>query len=206
MTKINLEYFGMPGSGATVKEAKQDAGHRIEQALEGDYNPIVIRFRDHMLVVARDPKLGWGYRIVYPDVKSVRDSLYLQGTEDDRETCIAHAVRHLADILREYRESPENLLPLFDGAIYNRRLSGETYREWQHYCEMSDETNRRYRYAKRVMGLPENEAHNFAHCHPNFRDPAQSVPDSYTGLETEHSDTCMTNFPECGPIHCTCAA
>ena len=32
MSKITLDYYGMTGTGVTVKEAKLDAGRQIEQA------------------------------------------------------------------------------------------------------------------------------------------------------------------------------
>lgn len=59
-TKINLEYFGMPGHGATVKEAKANAGRKIEKALEGSYQPIFLTAGADTVILWREPT-GWAY-------------------------------------------------------------------------------------------------------------------------------------------------
>ena len=62
---IRIEYFGMEGSGPTVKEARADAGQKIEKALRGSYEPQVIAFDGQMAILWREPKHGWLYgRIV----------------------------------------------------------------------------------------------------------------------------------------------
>lgn len=58
-TRISLTYCGMEGSGATVKEAKQDAARKIEAALDGSYAPTLVRgFADDIRLVCRAPD-GW---------------------------------------------------------------------------------------------------------------------------------------------------
>lgn len=61
--QVNIEYFGMPGSGKNVTEAKKDAGKRIEQALHGSYQPTMIHSRGYALVIWRDPH-GWRSNII----------------------------------------------------------------------------------------------------------------------------------------------
>jgi hypothetical protein len=55
---IRIDYYGVEGAGKTVKEAKLDAGRKIETMLKGDYVPEVIAFRGFVALLWREP-YGW---------------------------------------------------------------------------------------------------------------------------------------------------
>ena len=43
MTKtVRITYYGMEGEGSTLKEAKQDAGRKLEAAIRASSDPICI--------------------------------------------------------------------------------------------------------------------------------------------------------------------
>ena len=56
MTKITLEYFGMTGTGATVKEAKQDAGVKLTAAMSKHYEPKIFQWKSHIGLVWNTPR------------------------------------------------------------------------------------------------------------------------------------------------------
>ena len=91
-TTIKLDYFGMPGEGPTVKEAKLDAGRKIEAALKDSYAPTFLTFGSYTALVWREPS-GWGYRLL-PDKE---DTLYAC-CQDSRPDTIRQAKRHLAQL------------------------------------------------------------------------------------------------------------
>lgn len=62
--KIEIEYLGMTGIGGTLREAKLDAARKAERALSGDYTPRLLQFRDHTMLVFRDPTYGWCSRLL----------------------------------------------------------------------------------------------------------------------------------------------
>src|SRR6478609_1422907 len=99
-TKINMEYCGMPGAGATVREAKQDAARKIESALSGTYTPRLIRHGDYSAFIWREPMGGWHYKIVDRD-----DDGHLYGaggvTWTESDACTSCA-RHLAQNADSY--------------------------------------------------------------------------------------------------------
>src|ERR1035441_9311398 len=57
-TRIQIEYCGMSGAGATVKEAKQDAARKIEAALSNDYTPLVLVHGGNIVVIWDTPNNG----------------------------------------------------------------------------------------------------------------------------------------------------
>ena len=91
-TTIKIEYFGMPGEGPTVKEAKLDAGRKIEAALNGSYAPTFLTFGEYNALVWREPT-GWGYRLL----PSKEDTLYAS-CADSQDEAIRRAKRHLAQL------------------------------------------------------------------------------------------------------------
>src|SRR6185369_7999452 len=95
MTKITLEYFGMPGQGATVKEAKAAAGAAIERALKGDYAPVFVQWRGTRSILSRDP-WGWGYRFIHTDAPVQTVSHCTSGYQD-RDECLQAMLNHIAD-------------------------------------------------------------------------------------------------------------
>ena len=91
-TTIKIEYFGMPGEGPTVKEAKLDAGRKIEAALHGSYAPTFLTFGDYTALVWREPT-GWGYRLL-----SEKDNTLYASCNDSRDEAMRRAKRHLAQL------------------------------------------------------------------------------------------------------------
>ena len=63
MKQITLQYYGVTGTGKTVKEAKQDAGRKIEKIVQGDYTLRVVRTKRHTAVIWNTPD-GWVSRII----------------------------------------------------------------------------------------------------------------------------------------------
>ena len=63
MTTIRLTHYGMDGEGPTVTAAKLDAGRKVERALDGAYDPRVLRFGPSMAIVYRTPT-GWYWAYV----------------------------------------------------------------------------------------------------------------------------------------------
>ena len=67
MPVITTTYYGVEGSGKTLREAKADAARQIEQALKGSYTPTIIAHRGWAHLIYREPT-GWHYRnIVTPE-------------------------------------------------------------------------------------------------------------------------------------------
>jgi len=54
-----VNVYGVAGEGATLRQAKEDAGRRIEAALSGNYTPKVIFGREHYAIICREPFGGW---------------------------------------------------------------------------------------------------------------------------------------------------
>jgi hypothetical protein len=165
MTKINLEYFGMPGSGATVKEAKADAGRRIEAAFDGSYAPFMLSHRGKMLVASRDPKSGWGYRIFDADeLKPYTSADHCSCMIKSRDECLLAAVRHLADIARLPGER--------DSVLFDALRDRDAARErgaFAQKAEQDDTFRTRYNEA-RERGMGENDARDYAFMNPARRE------------------------------------
>lgn len=111
MARVTIEYFGMPGSGATVTEAKRDAGRKIEEALDGDYSPIVAQWRDHAVLAFRHPRYGWGYRFLGDS--SVQAVSQCCSGFTDKEECLRAMLIHIADNAMLVSDAPESINPLF---------------------------------------------------------------------------------------------
>jgi hypothetical protein len=61
--QIHATVYGMDGTGANVREAREDAGRKIEEALEGSYTPIPLAAGGFSAVAWRTPS-GWRYGLV----------------------------------------------------------------------------------------------------------------------------------------------
>ena len=142
---VHIEYFGMPGSGPTLKEARADAGRKLERAMKETYRPRVIRFCDHLAIVWREPDNGWRYGRVGEDGE-------LQGSIGSPETldqAVARAQYDQAQLAWSPEADDEEVL----GFIEDLTSRGELRRwvEWQ----------RRYD-AYRKAGKGDVEAHEAA--------------------------------------------
>jgi len=97
MPTVRIDYFGMDGSGRNVTEAKKDAGAKIEEALSGDYSPVLIRSNGEGVLIFREPKYGWGYALIHPDTQGViRSNGSAYPTKNEAEL---KARNHLAQII-----------------------------------------------------------------------------------------------------------
>jgi len=165
MTTIHLDYFGMPGSGSTVKEAKLDAGRKIESAFEGSYAPVLLNHRGTLLVISRNPKCAWGYRMF--DLNELKPRTVADhcscGFQSEEEALLA-AVKHLADIKRQHGERDSDLFDLLRG-----REQADARREFSSRAEWADDYQDRYKLAIE-SGMPTGDAHDFAGRNPARRE------------------------------------
>jgi len=65
---VRIEYYGMPGEGRTLTEAKKDAGAKIERAMNANYTPKVIQWRGNMALIWMTPQ-GIEYSYVHENGK-----------------------------------------------------------------------------------------------------------------------------------------
>jgi hypothetical protein len=151
---LTIKYYGVEGSGRTVTEAKKDAGRKIEIALAGDYNPVIIVWRKHAYLIYRDPTVGWRDRLIC-DEDGVRDGTVFGsfgGDSMDKEYVIAEAKKHLAKLGWEEVDGQEipSILPFCH------------HRGWRDWTEFQ----LRYREAIR-RGMNDNDAHSYAGRNPS---------------------------------------
>jgi hypothetical protein len=149
-TKITLEYFGFEGSGATVKEAKQDAGRKIEALHSGSWTPVLVTWRGHTALLTRDTH-GWTKRFLQHDGDPLKIG---QGSEHfgsgSNFTDALHSTqRHIVQLGWQFGD-PIDIFPdwFTDEAGRKEAIS---YRQWQ----------LRYKQNK-ADGLSDNEAHQKA--------------------------------------------
>ena len=59
---MRITYDGMDGTGRTLTDARRDAAHKIEQALSGTYDPVLLPLPDGDIMLGfRTPTEGWSY-------------------------------------------------------------------------------------------------------------------------------------------------
>jgi hypothetical protein len=167
MPNVTLEYYGVIGTGKNVTEAKRDAGEQIRKALDGDYSPALIHWRQYTVLVWREPKLGWGYRISHPDAQGaeIYERMWLSYSGENREEVLLSLVKHIADIARPIGEDPKESLPFFQ--ILHHREAVNAYREFADTCRRNDQFQRRHRHAVDVLHMASNDAHNWAGMNPS---------------------------------------
>lgn len=141
-TNIALTYFGMPGNGATIKEAKQDAGRKIEAALTGHYFPHIIRHGGLTTLIIRTPTDGWSYRLI--DTKDEGTIYNSSGHNEDRNETIRAAYHNMAQLAGNY-VGLENLL-----TPYQQRHLDRYYKFCAAYHNARD------------AGMSDHEAHTHA--------------------------------------------
>lgn len=144
-------YIGpIHGVGRTIRDAKTDAENKASAALTGSYDPFFAHYGKLNLVVWRFPETGWTYRIIEnSDNPFITRALTMCSmSNDDRETCIGHALLHMAQLAwsGEQEETCDLLasLPLIQA----------DYTSWVRW-------QKGYRIAK-LHGLTDNEAHQRA--------------------------------------------
>jgi hypothetical protein len=96
--KVNITYFGMEGTGRTMTEAKKDAGRKVEEALAGSYEPMLLESRGWAIIIWRDPH-GWRFNTIAEKGEYRKDAFrcYTSGTKD-RLDVFASALLHLAQM------------------------------------------------------------------------------------------------------------
>ena len=63
-TKISLTYYGMPGIGSTVKEAKADAGRKLETLVKAsEHDPLIVVVGDCASLVWHS-RWGWCHALM----------------------------------------------------------------------------------------------------------------------------------------------
>jgi hypothetical protein len=148
-TKITLEYFGFQGQGATVKEAKQDAGRKIEALHHGTWEPVVVTWRGETILIYRTLD-GWISRFLQHKGEPLKVSSGCQchGNDDVKEV-IRSVQRHVVQLGWTF-EDPIDHFPDFCTNEADRREAID-YRKWQlAYRKFKDE------------GHDDNEAHRLA--------------------------------------------
>jgi hypothetical protein len=111
MKKITLEYCGMPGSGATVREAKADAARSIQTLLSEITSPRFIRWRETCVIIFRD-RADWGYMIRRMD-EAESDVGHFGGSCHgfaSLDACDRAARLHLADMVRREGEGVPEII------------------------------------------------------------------------------------------------
>lgn len=93
--KISLQYYGMTGEGNTVKEAKLDAGRKIEEILNASYTPKFISWRGNAVLITRTPH-GIESRHIYGDKMSTGSQMH--GSKETMEHAAERAKLHLAQL------------------------------------------------------------------------------------------------------------
>lgn len=167
MATITLDYYGMTGTGHTVKEAKLDAGRKIEAALEGDYSPLLVQWRGTTAVFSRNPKSGWGYRFAHGS-SPVQTMFQSCCGNDGRDEALMRMLLHVADV--EHREGEAEADALFDASGLRPRLIAEMKREFARKADQNNTAIKRRRMAE-SLGLTEyNDIHDFVWRNPARRD------------------------------------
>lgn len=95
---VKVTLHGMPGEGATVREAKANAGKAIEEALFASYIPILIRAGGLVGIVFRTIG-GWQHKVLDVDTPSgslIGFTMYPAGTTEV-QACQGCA-RHIAQL------------------------------------------------------------------------------------------------------------
>lgn len=162
MATVRITYFGMDGQGATVTEAKRDAGAKIESAMNGSYEPEVLSSRGWAIILWRSPQ-GWHSNIIAEPKDGFRQRINGGSGRDDRTAGRASALLNLArlswdgsELIPPCLEEVSRLSALNNGRDTDgRRLLGE-FRSWRGF-------QLAYRRAT-ANGLADCEAHTWA-CH-----------------------------------------
>ena len=103
--KVNITYFGMEGQGNTMTDAKKDAGRKIEEAMTGSYQPVMLQSRGIAVILWRDPQ-GWRYNTITDEQGKLREDAfrsYCSGRTDYYEE-YASALLHLAQMTWDGQE------------------------------------------------------------------------------------------------------
>jgi hypothetical protein len=146
--KITIEYFGFEGTGSTVKEAKQDAGRKIEALHIGSWTPVLVTWRGHTALLTRDTH-GWTKRFLQHDGDPLKIGQGSQGFGNDWAGALHSTQRHIVQLGWNVGD-PIDIFPDWFTDPRDRKEAIE-YRQWQlNYRELRD------------RGLSDVDAHRYA--------------------------------------------
>ena len=137
---VTISYFGMPGQGRTITEAKKDAGAKITRALDHDYTPTLLSYRGIQCLIWRTPE---GICSCLPDTGKITGRTFHYSDN------MAHVVEqqwfHLAQLGWDGKETEPEMLP----AEYRSQ-----FKSWVRF---------QLRYTEaRSQGKSDTEAHQYA--------------------------------------------
>lgn len=187
MNKVTIDYYGMAGTGRNVTEAKRDAGEQIRKALDGDFTPSLIHWREYTVLVAREPKFGCGYRISHRKDGEIRERMYLNHQDGDEHEVLVRLCHHIGDIARPFDEDPALTRPLFDALIRPYREAEREFAKFVDTAKRNYTFQARYRHAERVLGMQTNDAHNWAGMNPCSRELWQGTEGMFTVVPWENA-------------------
>lgn len=96
MATVRVTYCGMEGEGKTLTAAKQDAARKAEEALTGDYTPVLVQRRGIAALVYREPA-GWRTQVIVDEQRAVRGGAVWGGYED-KEDATQSALYHVVQL------------------------------------------------------------------------------------------------------------
>lgn len=106
MTKITLTYFGMPGEGPTIKEARADAARKVQAYLDAGPELHLIQHpaTPEIFILWNEPDEGWVYRSIITDqVKRPGGAIRHSGCtclgRIEKREAIRRALVHLAGLI-----------------------------------------------------------------------------------------------------------
>jgi hypothetical protein len=153
---MRITYHGMNGTGRNITEARRDAGLKIEQALSGSYDPVLLPLPDGTILVGfRTPTDGWSYWF-WRDGRLAGGCLCGSTTRDELERRMR---RHAAQSTEDPRYLDHPSCTPRDHQDLQDHLA------WQ----------RRYQAAK-AMGFTDTDAHAYACSPPQSADTAGTLP------------------------------
>ena len=127
MPTVTVDYFGFTGTGPTVKEAKQDAGRKIQALQSGYWSPKIVEWRGYAILITRNLH-GWERHFIQHPGEALHVGSSCCGYESEQEA-VASARRHVADCGWTPAD-PIDLFPEFLTDEHDRReiITG---RKWQ---------------------------------------------------------------------------
>lgn len=106
---IRLTYYGMDGEGPTVKEAKADAGRKLEHLVkQTEEAPVIVQVAGVAALVAFT-KYGWGHRLILTtgDSRLTTGSAWVSGGRDTKHQAELSALKHCLDIAWNFPDDDE---------------------------------------------------------------------------------------------------
>jgi hypothetical protein len=96
---IRITYYGIDGQGATVKAAKEDAGHKLARLVAQTEEAPVIIAADGVAAIVAFSKWGWGHRLIAAQASGFQTGQqFVSGSYETRHESELAALRHVLDI------------------------------------------------------------------------------------------------------------